>query len=156
MNWYAKSVKIHRMKQEQLSLQLISGEAIVSALPIFSRFYPSISKKNLLHLLREMSQQGYQCALASCEEEYIGVIGIWIQTKLYVGKHIEYDNVYIVPEHRGQGVGRTLLAFVEQYAREQNCIAAELTCDIDEEESKDFWEKQGFDIIGLRYQKMVI
>jgi len=144
------------MKQEQLSLRLISGEAIVSALPIFSRFYPSISKKNLLHLLRDMSQQGYQCALASYEEEYIGVIGIWIQTKLYVGKHIEYDNFYIVPEYRGQGVGRRLLAFADQYAKAQNCIAAELTCDIDEEESKDFWEKQEFDIIGLRYQKRVI
>lgn len=156
MIWYEKSVKIHRMKQEQLSLQLISGEAIVSALPIFSHFYPSISKKNLSNLLREMSQQGYQCALASYAEEYIGVIGIWIQTKLYVGKHIEYDNFYIIPEHRGQGVGKKLLAFVAQYAREQGCIAAELTCDIDEEESKDFWEKQAFEVIGLRYQKMVI
>ncbi len=144
------------MNQEQLSLRLIKGEAIVSALSIFSHFYPSIAKKNLLTLLTEMSLQGYQCALASYEEEYVGVIGIWIQTKLYVGKHIEYDNVYIVPAHRGQGVGKRLLAFVEAYAREQGCIAAELTCDIDEEESKDFWENQAFDIIGLRYQKRVI
>lgn len=132
---------------------MIKADEIVSALPVFLRFYPSISKKNLLSLLNEMSQQGYQCAVAFDEEVSIGVIGIWIQTKLYVGKHIEYDNFYIVPEYRGQGVGRKLLAFADQYAKEQNCVAAELICDIDEESSKDFWEKQGFDVIGLRYQR---
>lgn len=141
------------MDKRTISLRLIKADEIVSALPVFSRFYPSISKKNLLSLLHEMSEQGYQCAVAFDNEVSIGVVGIWIQTKLYVGKHIEYDNVYIVPEYRGQGVGKKLLAFVEQYAKAQHCIAAELNCDIDEEESKDFWEKQGFDVIGLRYQK---
>ncbi|MDA3946962.1 MAG: GNAT family N-acetyltransferase [Helicobacteraceae bacterium] len=141
------------MKKQKLSVRLIKAEEIVSALPIFSSFYPSLSKKNLQAFLYEMAEQGYQCAIAYYKEQCIGVIGIWIQTKLYVGKHIEYDNFYVLPEYRGKGVGKKLLKFVDRYAKEQNCIAAELTCDIDEEESKDFWENQEFTVIGLRYQR---
>jgi len=137
----------------ELTLKLIEGEAIVSALPHFSRFYPALARKKLRGLLEEMGSQGYRCALACYGENCVGIVGIWVQTKLYVGRHIEYDNVYILPEYRGQGVGRKLLAFVEAYGRQQQCVAAELTSDIDEEESRDFWESQGFEPVGLRYRK---
>ena len=99
-----------------------------------------------------MISQGYRCAVARYEERCIGIIGFWIQTKFYVGRHIEYDNFFVRPNYRGMGIGHRLLEFVNSYAVEQGCIAAELTCDINEHDTKRFWEGQGFVKLGTRFQ----
>ncbi|EQD69526.1 GCN5-related N-acetyltransferase, partial [mine drainage metagenome] len=39
--------------------------------------------------------QGYQCAGLYDDGRLIGICGLWILTKYYVGKHIEPDNVVI-------------------------------------------------------------
>ena len=103
-----------------------------------------------------MSSQGYRCAAAFYEDRCIGVIGIWIQTKFYVGRHVEYDNFYVFPGYRRQGVGRMLLDYVNDFALEQGCLTAELNCDILEKRSQEFWEALGFKTIGHRYQKSLL
>ncbi len=144
------------MKKHDISIRLVPQDEIALVILIFSVIHPTLPKQRLLRQLEEMMQQGYQCAMAFHKEHCIGVVGIWIQTKFYVGKHVEYDNFFVIPSYRGKGVGKKLLKFVDKYAREMGCISAELTCDINEHESRKFWEKRNFTPIGLRYQASLL
>ena len=42
------------------------------------------------------------------------------------GDHILLENVAVLPEHQGRGIGRRLIAFVEQAARRSGFTAVEL------------------------------
>ncbi len=132
---------------------MIESEAIGSVLPIFGIINPLLSETVIRNSLTEMYQQGYRCAVAHNGIQCIGIIGMWIQTKFYVGKHIEYDNFFVKPSFRGYGIGKALLEFVNAYAKEQGCIAAELTCDVMDEPGKVFWKENGFTMLGYRYQR---
>ncbi|MEA3372706.1 MAG: GNAT family N-acetyltransferase [Campylobacterota bacterium] len=144
------------MKKHDIVIRLIESEEIPSLLPIISLINPSIPEKKLTVMLEEMVQSGYRCAATFEKERCVGVIGIWIHTKFYVGKHAEYDNVFLLPKYRKKGIGKKMLKFANGYAKAQGCVAAELSCDVLEKGSQKFWEKIGFDTIGYRYQKSLI
>jgi len=60
--------------------------------------------------------------LARIEGEPVGLAGV---------RHLDTDiaevkSMYVVPEHRGRGLGRILLAAVEEIAAERNCTRTRL------------------------------
>ena len=141
------------MEDNALEIRLIDEEAFDPILPLLGLINPYMSREMLLDSLEAMRRQGYRCAYARYGGQYVGVLGLWIQTKFYVGKHVEYDNFYVKPFYRGRGIGTKMLAFAENYAIAQGCVASELSCDVIEERSREFWEKQQFVTVGYRYRK---
>ncbi len=134
-------------------IEIIPTENLISIIPLIKRLNPALSETIIKTRLEEMVGQGYQCAGLYHDNELIGICGLWIITKLYVGKHIEPDNVFILPDYRRQGLGRKLLDWVYGYGLSQGCIASELNCYISNETGEAFWEQEGFVKIGYHYQK---
>lgn len=54
------------------------------------------------------------------------------------------DDVYVAPEHRGTGVGRTLLKNVEAWAREKRASGISLQVAAANERGRKFYERLGF------------
>lgn len=73
---------------------------------------------------------------------------MWIQTKYYVGRYVEYDNVYVIPGYRGKEVGKKMIIFVNHYARGQKYVAAELNYDITSKGNRKFGGKLGLNRQG--------
>lgn len=134
-------------------IEIISPENLVSIIPLIKLLNPGLSEATIRTRLKEMVNQGYQCAGLYHDGELIGICGLWIMTKFYVGKHIEPDNVFILPQYRHQGYGKKLLAWVYDYGLTQGCSASELNCYITNETGIAFWEQEGFKKIGYHYQK---
>ena len=105
--------------------------------------------------LQDMLMDGYQCLGAYDKEVLIGICGVWILNKLYVGKHLEPDNVFVLPEYRSSGVGKLMLDQVLNYALEIGCNTAEINCYINNEKGVRFWNKQGYKAIGYHMQKVL-
>lgn len=104
--------------------------------------------------LQDMLRDGYQCLGVYDKEILIGICGIWVLNKLYVGKHIEPDNVYVLPEHRSSGVGKLMMDWIFNYAVEIGCDASEVNCYIKNEKGIEFWNNQGYKAIGYHMQKV--
>jgi GNAT superfamily N-acetyltransferase len=138
-----------------IEIQLIPTDNLISIIPLIQLINPSLPESELEDRLKEMVTQGYQCAGLYFENRLIGICGLWIVTKFYVGKHIEPDNVFILPEFRRQGLGQRLLEWVYDYGLSQGCIASELNCYIVNETGNRFWQQQGFAKIGYHYQKLL-
>lgn len=136
-------------------VRLIATRDIYSIVPLLCELNPKLAEDTLRSRLAEMLTQGYQCAGLYVEQQLVGICGIWIMTKCYVGKHIEPDNVYVSPAYRSQGRAQQLITWVQEYGRSQGCIATELNCYISNALGRAFWEKEGYVAIGLHYQKML-
>jgi len=105
--------------------------------------------------LQDMLMDGYLCLGAYDREVLIGICGIWVLNKLYIGKHLEPDNVFVLPEYRSSGVGKLMLDRVLNYALEIGCNTAEINCYINNEKGIQFWNNQGYKAIGYHMQKVL-
>ena len=138
-----------------IEIKLVTNDQIFSIIPLLQTLNPAISEPVLRNRLSKMIEQGYQCAGIYLDQCLIGICGLWILTKYYVGKHIEPDNVVILEEYRGNGLGKQLMAWVYEYGKSQGCIASELNCYLTNEKGEQFWEKEGYKKIGYHYQKAI-
>jgi GNAT superfamily N-acetyltransferase len=138
-----------------IEIKLITNDQIFSIIPLLQALNPTISEPVLRERLIDMVDQGYQCAGVYSDDKLIGICGLWILTKYYVGKHIEPDNVLILEEFRSKGLGKRLMAWVYDYAKSQGCIASELNCYVTNEKGQLFWENEGYKRIGYHYQRPI-
>ena len=136
-----------------ISFRLIPREKMDSIIPFLQLLNEKIGIETLEQRLNEMKQQAYECVGVFDGEKLVGISGLWIMTKYYVGKHIEPDNVIIHPDYRGQGIGEQLMDWIFDYARSQGCVASELNCYVTNSEGQKFWANQGYKILGFHYQR---
>jgi GNAT superfamily N-acetyltransferase len=54
------------------------------------------------------------------------------------------EGIYVKAKYRNQDVGRTLIQYAEQWAREQGCIELALDALLDNPASHEFYTKVGF------------
>ena len=133
--------------------QLIPKENIHTIIPLLQILNDSISEKVLQERLTEMVEKGYECAGVYEGDKLIGICGLWILMKYYVGRHLEPDNVMILPEYRGKGIGEKIMQWVYEYGRSKGCIASELNCYVTNSAGQKFWANEGYRILGFHYQR---
>jgi GNAT superfamily N-acetyltransferase len=128
------------------TIKIVPKDELESIFPLVKLLNPDTEEK---------IQRNYECIGAYDNEKLIGISGIWILNKLYVGKHIEPDNVIIDPAYRGKGVGEKLIQWICDYGKTQGCIASELNCYLQNEKGIEFWKNQGYKILGYHFQKQL-
>ena len=133
--------------------QLIAKENIQSIIPLLQILNDKISKEVLQERLAEMVERGYECLGVYEGDNLIGICGLWILIKYYVGRHLEPDNVMILPEYRGKGIGERMMEWVYEYGRVKGCIASELNCYVSNSGGQKFWANEEYRIIGFHYQR---
>jgi len=138
-----------------ISFKLLTESNKMDIIPFLQMLNQKIAEDILESRLIEMFSQGYKCVGIFDGEKMIGISGLWIMTKYYVGKHVEPDNVIIDPGYRGSGIGEALMQWIYEYAISQNCIASELNCYVSNHGGQKFWINQGYSVIGFHYQKML-
>ena len=137
-----------------ISFRFIPDAEIDCIIPLLLILDTRFSAEILKSRLEEMLDTGYQCAGIYENNELIGISGLWILYKYYVGKHIEPDNVILAPEYQGQGIGRQLMAWIYAYGQSIGCVASELNCYVTNKAGQKFWESEGYEPIGIHYQKI--
>lgn len=135
------------------TIKLIAPEYIKSVIPLLHKLNPSIEISVLEIRLKEMLLNNYECVGVYDETKLIGISGLWILTKYYVGKHIELDNVYMLPEYQGKGLGKQLVNWILDYGKSKDCIASELNCYIDNTKGHKFWESMGYEKIAYHFAR---
>lgn len=111
-----------------IRFELLPKTEIKKIIPLLQVLDERLGDELLEERLNEMFERGYLCVGIFDNSKLIGLSGLWILTKYYVGRHIEPDDVVILPEYRGKGIGEQLMQWIYQFAREQGCVASELNC----------------------------
>ncbi len=139
-----------------ISYNLIAPENMYSIIPMLQILNNKLPEELLKERLNEMMEKGYECLGIYDEEKLIGICGLWILTKYYIGRHIEPDNVMILPEYRNKGIGEQMMQWVYNYAKTKGCVASELNCYTLNEQGQKFWSNQQYQVIAFHYQKKFI
>jgi GNAT superfamily N-acetyltransferase len=133
--------------------RLIDPDHMTAIIPLLMELDPSVPEQLLHDRIGDMLEMGYECIGIYQGEELIGICGVWMLAKYYIGKHLEPDNVYIKPAHRGKGLGARLNSWLQDLARSRGCTALELNCYINNDVGLKFWEAAGYRRIGIHFQK---
>ena len=140
----------------EIRCALLPPERMVEIIPALQRLDPRLASDLLAGRLAEMQQRGYLCVGIYDGDQLIGISGLWLLTKYYVGRHLEMDNVVIDEAYRSGGIGERLIAWVEDYARAAGCRAIELNVYVANQRGNRFWQRNGFVILGHHYQKILV
>ena len=68
------------------------------------------------------------------------------------GRHMHLENVAVMPEYQGAGIGRRLITFCEAQARTAGLDAIELYTNAKMTENLDYYPRIGFEEIGRGQQ----
>lgn len=121
--------------------------------PFLEKLDASIPTEVLKERLENMFQNAYKCIGVYHGPKLIGISGLWVLTKYYIGKHVEPDNVYILSEYQGKGIGKQLMDWIFDYGKSIGCNGSEINCYTKNESGQRFWESQGYVMVGYHYQK---
>lgn len=136
-----------------INFKFIEEHNIYTIIPFLKMLDNKIPDEDLKNRLDEMLTQGYKCIGIFDENELIGISGIWLLVKYYVGKHIEPDNVIILPKYQSKNIGHELIKWIDEYAKSIGCVASELNCYVGNQRAHQFWEKEGYEVVALHFQK---
>ena len=137
------------------NFKLIDDDQMVIIVPFLKSLKPEVSISTLEDRLKDMLLNGYKCVGIFDKQKLIGISGLWVLTKYYVGKHIEPDNVFISPEYQGKGIGSLLIDWIFKYAKSIGCEASELNCYVKNEGGQRFWKSQGYELVAYHFQKQL-
>lgn len=140
------------MMETAISIQIIPKVDILDILPLLQKLGNfRVSEEILKERLLEMVQQNYECIGVYNNEKLVGICGLWFQTRHYAGRSLEMDHVIVDETNRNHGIGKQLLAFVTEYAREKACRWIELNTYVDNFPSHKFYYNQGFVAKGYHF-----
>ncbi|UTA69724.1 MULTISPECIES: GNAT family N-acetyltransferase [Emticicia] len=61
------------------------------------------------------------------------------------------EDVGVLPEAQGQGIGKKMMAFALQYAKEKGCYKMSLSSNLRREQAHQFYESLGFNKHGFSF-----
>ena len=134
-------------------IKIIPKEDFDSIIPFLEMLNNNTDKQILIERLNAMKESNYKCVGVFDNEKLIGISGIWLLCKHYVGKHIEPDNVIVDPSYRGKKIGEMLMEWIHNYARENDYPISELNCYVANHRGHKFWISQGYEIIAYHMRK---
>ncbi len=139
----------------KFEIELIPYHQMQTILPLVIQLNQGrFSREVLQNRLEDMlAMGGYQCIGVYSEKRLIACCGFWVLNKLYAGKHVEPDNVFVEEEYRSSGVGELMLNWLFDYAKSIGCICTEVNCYAHNEKGKKFWERQGYEALGFHMIK---
>ncbi|UCE35880.1 MAG: GNAT family N-acetyltransferase [Thermoplasmata archaeon] len=72
----------------------------------------------------------------------------------YQGKVAIIEDLVIDEPHRGKGIGKELVEYVEEELKRQGILNIELSSDLQRTGAHEFWEKMGYTKSGYHFRKI--
>jgi GNAT superfamily N-acetyltransferase len=107
----------------------------------------SVAAESLAHALGELLSDPSKglCLVVRESGQIVGLAAISLAWTLeHGGKSAWLDELYVLPECRGRGVGRALLGQAVAAARELGCAAMDLEVDRDHSRAERLYRRAGF------------
>lgn len=83
--------------------------------------------------------------LAYVDDQAVGIATCFLGFSTFAARPlINIHDLAVLPEHRGRGIGRALLAAVEREARERGCARVTLEVQENNRRARDIYEAAGF------------
>ena len=134
-------------------IELKTPADFAPAFTLIKQLNPSLTKKLFTERLKKMLAQGYHCIAYVEKGKYLGLCGFWQGTRFWCGDFIDLDNVVVTNELRSKGLGKKLVAWVEEKAVRLGCEMMVLDSYVSNHASHRFYFREGYIIKGYHFSK---
>jgi GNAT superfamily N-acetyltransferase len=111
-----------------------------AAFDILKQLRDGLTEEEYLNYLRDMREEGYRLFALFHEEKLISLAGVAVQTNFYNGRHLFVYDLVTQANHRSEGYGASLMNFVEEWAKEQDCESVTLESGLWRDDAHRFYE----------------
>ena len=140
-------------------------QATAADLPLLNRLYsemdgkPPLSPEKIAQIWADLQQLPHcHIYLASQGETAVGTFTLLvIPTMMHPGFHRSalVDAVTVSPAHRSQGIGRAMMAYALELAREAGCYKLMLSSNLRRQRTHEFYRSLGFEQHGWSFSLTV-
>lgn len=137
-----------------LIVRELSQQELPGIFPFIKQLNPKMTKRTFSKLLPQMITKGYRCAGAfDSDGTLLGIAGFWELCRFWCGMHVDIDNVVIDTTLRNRGIGKALVAWIEDWARQRGHSFAVLDSYAHNIDSHRFYYREGYVIRGYHFTK---
>ncbi len=106
--------------------------------------------------LDRMRAMGDDAFVAVRDGGVVGLATVHSRAVLHASRPVaQLTALVVTPQARGQGIGRVLVAWAEQWARDRGADRLVVTTALHRAEAPRFYERLGFEHTGRRYVKQL-
>lgn len=127
-----------------MDIAFIDDEAAIArSYELMGRLRPRLSRDEYLAAVsRLMATTGYR--LVGLDDGGLRALaGIRVGEWLHTGRYLEVEELITAEADRSRGYGRTLLAWIADYARGQDCRQMRLVSGVQRADAHRFYEREG-------------
>lgn len=136
--------------------ELKTAEEIRSAFPLMQRLRTDLNIDSYLSAFKSMADEGYRLFALIDGAKIISLAGLTILTNFYYGRHVWIYDLITDPDKRSMGYGTKMMAYIESWARSEDCAVIALSSGIERSEAHRFYElKAGFEKPSYVFKKLL-
>ncbi len=127
---------------------------MIEAFPLIHQMYKKMDYKTFEIALDEMIlNNNYKMVAGYIDNKMIAVSGYWIARMLYCGRYLQACNLVVDENFRGCGVGKKILNYLENKARNLGCNKMVLDSYTENKKSHSLYFNEDFYIRGFHFMK---
>lgn len=103
--------------------------------------------------LKQQQYPDYKVFVAEFEQQLVGTFAVLIMENMaHMGtSSAVVEDVGVLPTMQGKGIGKLMMEFAMDYAREKGCYKMNLSSNIRREKAHQFYESLGFQKHGFSF-----
>jgi GNAT superfamily N-acetyltransferase len=137
-----------------LITDLDTKNAMIETFPLVHQIYKKMDYKAFEIALDEMIlNNNYKMVAGFIDNKLVAVSGYWIARMLYCGRYLQASNLVVDENFRGRGIGKKILNYLENKARNLGCDKMALDSYTENKKSHSLYFNEDFYIRGFHFMK---
>ena len=134
---------------------ITKSSQLIPISPLLNQLWPE-EKKDYSIYLEKLFENDYHLIFIEKNKEVIAFACMHIDDSLWSEKRFLELHVLVVDEkYRGQGVGSTILTYIENFAQQNGCDFIQLMSAIHREKAHGFYKEKGYIIEDVCFFKNI-
>jgi len=139
---------------DQITIKELGNlDEMMSAHSLVSQMYEIDYATYRQYISEMIERNNFKMVAVFLDEKIIGISGYWISVMLYCGRYLQASNLIVDSESRNLGVGKKILNYLEEKAKEFACNKMVLDSYTENKKSHALFYRQGFYIRGFHFMK---
>ena len=132
-----------------------SDEEIAACFPVMRELRLHLEEADFLARVRRQEAEGYRLAYAELAGGCVAVAGFRISEFLAYGRILYVDDLVTAAAHRSTGLGKLLLDWLADHAREAGCAQLHLDSGTQRRAAHRFYHREGLEIVNFHFARPV-